>query len=61
MIALALILLAVAVAASGWSAAYAWTAALPSLLWLQRERQYDAWWESIDAMHDQLDALVGTR
>ena len=57
MIILALLLLAVGVAASGWSAAYAWTATLPSLMWLQRERQYDAWWESIDAMHEHLDAL----
>lgn len=57
MILLALLLLAVAVAASGWSTAYAWTAALPSLMWLQRERQYDAWWKSIDAIHLQLDTL----
>jgi len=57
MIALALILLAAAVAASGWSAAYAWTSALPDLMWLHRERQYDAWWESIDAMHEQLQVV----
>lgn len=54
---IALFLLAVAVAASVWSTAYAWTATLPGLMWLQRERQYDAWWESIDAMREQLESL----
>jgi len=58
MLALAFLSLAVALAASSWTVAYAWTAALPDLLWLQRARQYDAWWDSIEALHLQLDVVL---
>jgi hypothetical protein len=58
MIALAMITLAVALAASVWTTAYAWTGTVPSLLWLERARRADAWLDSIDAMHGTLDALL---
>lgn len=58
MIALAMITLAVALAASVWTAAYAWTSALPELLWLDRVRREDAWLDSIEAMHLQLDVVL---
>lgn len=53
----ALISLAVALAASVWTTAYAWNAAVPDLLWLDRVRRWDVWLDSIDAMHETLDAL----
>lgn len=58
MIALAMITLAVALAASVWTAAYAWTSALPELLWLDRVRREDAWLDSIEALHLQLDVVL---
>lgn len=58
MFALAMITLAVSVAASVWTTAYAWTAALPELLWLDRARREDAWLDSIDALHLQLDVVL---
>jgi hypothetical protein len=58
MIALAMITLAVALAASAWTTAYAWTGTLPSLLWLDRARAEDAWLDSVEAMHETLDALL---
>lgn len=58
MIALALLTLAVALLASGWTTAYAWTGTIPSLLWLDRARRDDAWLDSIEAMHGTLDVLL---
>lgn len=58
MIALAMITLTVALVASGWTTAYAWTGTVPSLLWLDRARRADAWLDSIEAMHDTLDVLL---
>lgn len=57
MITLALISLAVALAASVWTTAYAWNATVPDLLWLDQNRRWDAWLDTIEAMHDTLDAL----
>lgn len=57
MIILAFFSLAVALAASVWTIVYAWNAAVPDLLWLDRVRRWDAWLDSIDAMHETLDAL----
>lgn len=58
MFALAMITLAVALAASVWTTAYAWTAAVPDLLWLDRARREDAWLDSIEALHLQLDVVL---
>lgn len=58
MLFLAMLTLAVAVAASGWATAYALQEPLADLMWLQRRRQWDAWWDTIEAMHTQLDVLV---
>ena len=49
-----LISLAVALAASVWTTAYAFTDALPSLLWLDQARREDAWLDTIEAMHETL-------
>lgn len=60
MFALALISLAVALAASVWTTAYALQVALEDhelVLWWQREAQWNAWWDTIEAMHETLDAL----
>lgn len=57
MIILALLTLAVALAATTWTTAYALQGALADLLWLHRERQYDAWWDTIEAMHRSLAQL----
>jgi spermidine/putrescine-binding protein len=58
MIALAMITLAVALAASVWTTAYARTDTLPSLIWLDRARAEDAWLDSVEAMHETLDGLL---
>lgn len=58
MFTLAMITLAVALTASVWTIVYAWTAALPELLWLARVRREDAWLDSIEAMHLQLDVVL---
>jgi hypothetical protein len=58
MIVLALFSLLVAVASSLWTAAYALQESLADLLWLQRERQWDAWWDTIESMHVQLDVVL---
>lgn len=52
MFALAMITLAVALAAS------VWTTAVPDLLWLDRARREDAWLDSIEALHLQLDVVL---
>jgi hypothetical protein len=57
MIIMALFCLMVSVAASVWTAAYAWTDAVPDLLWLDRVRRMDAWWDTIEAMHQTLETL----
>lgn len=56
MIVMAMLSLAVALAASMWTTAYAWTDTIPSLLWLDRARREDAWLGSIEAMRETLDA-----
>jgi hypothetical protein len=58
MVILAMMTLAVALAASAWTIAYALHEPLADLLWLHRLRQWDAWWNTIEDMHTQLDALV---
>lgn len=58
MMVLALLSLAVAVAASVWTTAYALQEPLADLLWLQRVRQWDAWLDTIEAMHEQLDVVL---
>lgn len=58
MFALALIMLAVALAASMWTIAYTWNDLVPSLLWLDRVRAEDAWLDRIEEMHETLDRLV---
>ena len=50
----ALVALAGALAASAWTTAYAITDAIPSLLWLDHVRRTDAWWDTIEAMHETL-------
>lgn len=57
MMVMALLSLAVALAASVWTTAYAWTDILPSLLWLDRARRHDAWLDSIEALHGTLAML----
>lgn len=54
----ALMALAVALAASVWTIAYALQEPLADLLWLHRLRQWDAWLDTIDALHEQLDAVI---
>lgn len=49
--------LVTALAACGWTTAYAWTDTIPSLLWLDRARREDAWLDTIDQMHASLAAL----
>lgn len=58
MFVMALITLAVALAASVWTTAYAWNAAVPDLLWLSRVRAEDVWLDSIVEMHEMLDRLT---
>jgi hypothetical protein len=58
MMVMAMLSLVVALAASAWTTAYAWTDTLPSLLWLDRARAEDAWLASVEAMHETLDALL---
>lgn len=58
MIVLAVMSLAVALTASGWTTAYAWTAALPNLLWLDRVRRDDATRELAESLHATLDTLI---
>lgn len=50
MFALAMITLVVALAASVWTTAYALTAAVPDLLWLDRVRRTNAWWDTVEDM-----------
>lgn len=47
----------VALAASVWTTAYAWTASVPDLLWLAYVRQERARWDSIDALRGHLAEL----
>lgn len=54
---LAMITLAVALAASVWTTAYAFTSTVPDLLWLDRVRRMDAWWDTIEGMHETLMRL----
>jgi hypothetical protein len=56
MMVMAMLSLTVALAASVWTTAYAWTDTIPSLLWLDRARREDAWLDSIEAMHETLYA-----
>lgn len=56
MIALAMLSLVVALLACGWTTAYAWTDALPNLLWLERARVEDAWLDGLVDMQLQLAA-----
>lgn len=60
MIIMALLSLAVALAASVWTTAYAWTSTVPSLLWLARMRREPSWVALViaDRLADQLDAVI---
>lgn len=57
MIVLAMLTLAVALGATVWATAYALTDTIPDLLWLDRARRANTWWDTIEAMHAQLDVL----
>lgn len=50
----ALVTLAAALAASVWTIAYALQEPLADLLWLHNLRQWDAWWGTIEDMHETL-------
>jgi len=54
----ALIMLTVTLAASMWTTAYAWTDAIPGLLWLDRVHREDVWLDAIDHMHETLATLL---
>lgn len=58
MIVLASLTLAVALAASVWTTAYALTDTIPALLWLDQRRREDGAWDLADAMHASLDQLI---
>lgn len=57
----ALLALAVALAASLWTTAYALQVALEDadlVAYWSRVARENAWWDTIEAMHETLDALI---